>query len=99
MADIVVTVPVADPAKDRFFGRFLDRFIEDCAMDLSTPEDDAPFVMIRSDPSMADPTLSGAVKVLIFQGAQAADAFSRGWLQARRTWTRLAPGPSEADRP
>ena len=81
MVDVVVTVPVCAGEEDRLFGRFLGRFLETCALDKAIAETDAPFVMVRSDPS-----LGGAVKVVIFQETRAADAFSRGWTRVRQTW-------------
>ena len=77
MADVVVTVPVCSGEEDRLFGRFLDRFVEACALDASRLDADAPYVMVRSDPY-----LGGAVKMVIFQETRAADEFSQGWTEA-----------------
>jgi len=85
MADVIVTVPVTSGEEDRLFGRYLDSFIERCAQEFARACEDAPFLMVRSDPS-----LSGAVKVVIFQEQDAASDFSQGWTQARRRWTQGA---------
>lgn len=80
MSDIVLTVPVGSAEEDRLFGRYLDRFLETAVSDPALDTPDAPFLMVRSDPS-----LGGTVKVVIFQESGAADAFSRGWSQTRRS--------------
>jgi len=85
MTDVIVTVPVTSGEEDRLFGRYVDSFIERCAQELAKACEDAPFLMVRSDPS-----LGGAVKVVIFQEPNAANAFSQGWTQARRRWTQGA---------
>ena len=83
MAEVIVTVPVGAGEEDRLFDQFMDGFLTDQAANLEDPDGDAPFVMIRSDPS-----LGGAVKVVTFQEQRAAAAFSTGWSRARHKLNR-----------
>ena len=59
MTDVVLTLPVKIGEEALLFGRFLN---------------DAPYMMVRSDP------LDGQeLKVLTFQETSVASAFSSGW--------------------
>ena len=79
MADVIVTVPVSAGEEDRLFGRFVDSFAESRQTQCGSTADDAPVIMIRTDPVLGD-----AVKVVILQEVGAASDFTRGWTQARR---------------
>ena len=78
MTDIVLKLAVAAGEEDQLFGRYLNRFMEDCSgeADRTAANSDAPYMMIRSDPSED-------AKILIFQERTAASAFSSGWAKAR----------------
>jgi hypothetical protein len=79
MTDVVLQLPV-DAGEDGLFGAYVSRFMELRAGEIerSAASSDAPYLMIRSDPSLGD-----AVRILIFQEHAAAKAFSSGWARAR----------------
>ncbi len=85
MSDVVLTFPVVSGEEDRLFDNFFNRFTEDRAATAISHAEEAPFLMLRSDPSQ-----DGAVKVVIFQEQDLARAFSQGWTQLRRHWTHAS---------
>lgn len=87
MADFVVKVPLGSSEEDQLFGAYFSRFIESRSGDADTlaSKCDAPYVMVRSDP-----TPERLTKTVIFQERRAAAAFSSGWAEARRTIAHAA---------
>ena len=80
MTDVVVEFPVQAGEEARLFGAYLSNFMQLCSGDADRWADqgDAPYLMVRSDP------LQGLeVKVLTFQLRSAAQAFTRGWAEAK----------------
>lgn len=79
MAEVVIQLPVA-ASEDLIFGRFLERFMESRVHEVErmAESSDAPYVMIHTDPALGD-----TVRIVTFQEADAASAFSMGWAQAR----------------
>jgi hypothetical protein len=79
MAEVVLQLPVA-ANEDQIFGRFLDRFMESRSRDVErmASSSDAPYLMIHTDPALGE-----FMRILTFQEADAASAFSTGWAQAR----------------
>ncbi len=80
MADVIIKLPVKDGAEAALFGEFLNRFMESRTGDAEVwaADNDAPYLMVHSDPQ-SDLDL----KVLTFQEARVAQAFSSGWAVAR----------------
>lgn len=79
MAEVVLQLPVT-ASEDFIFGRFLERFMESRVREVErmAASSDAPYLMIHTDPALGD-----AVRIVTFQEADAASAFSTGWAQAR----------------
>jgi hypothetical protein len=80
VSDVVVRFPVRAGVEAQLFGTYLSEFMARLARkaELLVGDDDAPCLMVRSDP-MADCEL----KELIFQQDDDAKAFSSGWARAR----------------
>jgi hypothetical protein len=85
MSDVILSFPVGSVDEDRLFGRFVDDFIVSFASELSKAVLDAPFLMVRDEP-----TLDQTRKVVIFQEVDAAKAFSQGWNAVRGSWYKGA---------
>lgn len=85
MTDVVLTLPIREGDEARLFGIYLHHYMEQMATDTDglSPDSDAPFLMLHSDPRTA-----GEVKVITFQEPARASAFSVGWDKARRGLVR-----------
>lgn len=84
MSDVVIQFPVQHGEEAQLFGAYLAEFMESLICEVDRWVDgEAPFLMVRSDPLQ-----DVEVKILTFQHASAAQAFSTGWAAAR---TRLGP--------
>jgi hypothetical protein len=70
MAEVVLQLPVA-ANEDQIFGRSRD-------VERMASSSDAPYLMIHTDPALGE-----FMRILTFQEADAASAFSSGWAQAR----------------
>ena len=82
MSDVVIQFPVQRGEEAQLFGAYLAEFMESLRSEVDRWVDgEAPFLMVRSDPLQ-----DVEVKILIFQHAGAAQAFSSGWALAK---TRL----------
>jgi len=79
MAEVVLQLPV-DGTEDLLFGRYLQRFMQSRSTEVErlAASSDAPYVMIHTDPA-----LGAEVRIVTFQEAGAAYAFSSGWDAAR----------------
>lgn len=83
MSDVVLKFPVRDDQESALFGSYLGRFIQSRAAEAEhSADNDAPFLMVHSDPG---PGVD--LKVVTFQGAAAARAFSSGWSRVLRSAT------------
>ncbi len=83
MSDVVLKVPVRDDQESALFGNYLGRFIQSRAADAERfADNDAPYLMVHSDPA---PGVD--LKVVTFQEAGAARAFSSGWSRVLRSAT------------
>ena len=80
MSDVVIELPVSLGDEAQAFGSYLSRFMESRSAEAErcAASADAPWFMMRSDP-LHDREL----KVLTFQQACAAQAFSSGWARVR----------------
>jgi hypothetical protein len=79
MSDVVVKLPVRNGAEAQLFGDYLSRFLHsrDHDAELWSADNDAPYVMIHSDPRT-----DLEMKVVTFQEGGAASEFSQGWAEA-----------------
>ena len=80
MSDVVVELPVRNAEEAQLFGDYLSRFLHsrDDEAELWAANNDAPYVMIHSDPRF-----DLEMKVVTFQERRAAAAFSEGWARVR----------------
>lgn len=78
MSDIVVELAVASGTESDLFGQYFQRFVDRAFIQAMTSDEDAPMLMLRSDPLR-----DREVKVVIFQEPAAADAFRTGWALVR----------------
>ena len=80
MSDVIVQLPLRSGEEARLFGDYLSRFLQsrDQDAELWAANNDAPYVIIHSDP-LADVEM----KVITFQERHAAAAFSQGWAEAQ----------------
>jgi hypothetical protein len=80
MSDVVVELPVRNAEEAQLFGDYLSRFLHspDHEAESWAANNDAPYVMIHSDPRS-----DLEMKVVTFQERRAAAAFSEGWAMAR----------------
>lgn len=76
MSDAAIELPVRLGAEAAAFATYLSTFLNSRAAEAEqqAADSDAPYLMLRSDP-----LLDRELKVLIFQSAAIAQAFSRGW--------------------
>jgi hypothetical protein len=80
VSDVVIQFPVQHGKEAQLFGAYLTEFMEKLMREVDRwVDDEAPFVMVRSDPLQ-----DVEVKVLTFQHPGAAKAFSSGWARARK---------------
>jgi len=79
MTEVVLQLRV-DVTEDLLFGRYLQRFIQSRSTEVErlAASSDAPYVMIHTDPALGE-----KVRIVTFQEAGAANAFSSGWDAAR----------------
>lgn len=80
MSDIVIELPVAAGPEADLFGQYFQRFVDKAFIEAATSDEEAPLLMLRSDPLQ-----DREVKVVIFQEPDVADAFAKGWARVRDT--------------
>lgn len=80
MSDIVIELPVTTGPEADLFGQYFQRFVDKAFIEAATSDEEAPLLMLRSDPLQ-----DREVKVVIFQQRDMADAFARGWALVRGT--------------
>ncbi len=79
VSDVIVRFPVHPGQEAQLFGTYLSQFMERLARKAELwAGDDAPCLMVRTDPLQ-----DFELKVLTFQKAGAAKAFTNGWARAR----------------
>jgi hypothetical protein len=78
MSDIVIELPVTAGPEADLFGQYFQRFVDKAFIQAATSDEEAPLLMLRSDPLQ-----DREVKVVIFQEPGMADAFTRGWALVR----------------
>jgi hypothetical protein len=78
MSDIVIELPVAAGPEADLFGQYFQRFVDKAFIEAVTSDEEAPMLMLRSDPLQ-----DREVKVVIFQEPRMADAFAKGWALVR----------------
>jgi hypothetical protein len=80
MSDIVMELPVATGPEADLFGQYFQRFVDKAFIRAVTSDEEAPMLMLRSDPLQ-----DREVKVVIFQEPDMADAFAKGWALVRNS--------------
>ena len=82
MSEVVVQFPLSPGEEAQLFGDYLNEFMVSASeAPADAEDDDAPFLMIHSDPLQ-----DVEMKVVTFQRDSAARAFCSGWalIQSRR---------------
>jgi hypothetical protein len=78
VSDIVIELPVTAGPEADLFGQYFQRFVDKAFIRAATSDEEAPMLMLRSDPLQ-----DREVKVVIFQERDMADAFTQGWSLVR----------------
>jgi hypothetical protein len=78
MSDIVIELPVTAGPEADLFGQYFQRFVDQAFIEAATSDEEAPLLMLRSDPLQ-----DREVKVVIFQERGIAEAFTSGWALVR----------------